>query len=995
MTFVTGLNGCFQEDAFSSIFAKKKEKFNANCIVIYRMKKLILSIFSLLVLSLGTYGQFCYTPNWAEPSLDSMLIYVSMASLNGANLQSGDAIGVFDGTECVGLGVLSGELTGAPNYLIIEVSRDNPGTADVDGFINGHTITYRFCLGGNVVNPSVTPAYITNGPNFTINDSCIVQLSAMNTAPTVTSIPDTVATEDLPYSSLITATDIDIGDILTFSAPLPLPTWLLFDEGTQVLSGDPGNAEVGYHDVTLRITDGTATVDTTFTIRVANVNDAPTFTTVPDTMALEDVLYTSSVAAVDIDGDTLTFTAPVLPAWLNFNDTTNILSGTPENDDVGDHLITLRINDGTVNVDSSFVLHVENANDAPTFTILPDTMALQDVLYSSAVEAADIDIGDTLTFTTTLLPAWLNFNDVTNTLSGTPVNDDVGDHLITLRINDGTVNVDTSFVIHVVNTNDAPNFTFAPDTVAMEDALYSSAITAEDIDGDTLTFTAPLLPAWLNFNDVTNILSGTPANDDVGDDTVTLRIFDGTINVDSTIIIHVENVNDAPTFTSIPVTTGLQGALYTYNPTAEDIDIGDTLSFSAPVLPSWLAFDTTTHILSGTPDNDHVGDHNVSLRVNDGTVDVIQSFTIAVGNVNDPPTITSTPVTEARPGVAYEYTVTAVDIDGDALSYTARVLPGWLTFNPTAQLLSATPGEGDIGDQHVTIRVSDGSLYVDHTFVISVSFGNHAPTFTSDPATSVVVSDSYVYTVTAHDIDGDALTYTAPVLPDWLTFYPATHVISGIPRTGDIGRHDVTLRVTDGTVTADQSFPIYVEDENIEPEFTSTPVLEATVGELYVYYASAEDGDGDDLIFNAPVLPDWLSFDFNTQVLHGTPNNDDVGDHNVTLMVSDGDAAENQSFIITVDFKSAVGIDDAFSSDYIKIYPNPSDGRFFVELTYELQREFTLELLDPLGRVMLQEQFPPYTLIKEEYNLSDRSAGIYFIRVYHESAQTLRKLLIH
>jgi len=960
------------------------------------MKKLILSIFGLLVLSIGTFAQFCYTPNWTEPSLDSMLIYVSMASLNGTNLQAGDAIGVFDGTECVGLGVLTVELTGAPTYLVIEVSRDDLLTVLVDGFTPANTITYRFCSGGNVVNPAVTPTYITNGPNFAINDSCIVQLSAVNTAPTVTSIPDTVAIEDLPYSSTITATDIDIGDILTFSAPLPLPTWLMFDEGTQVLSGDPGNAEVGSYSVTLRVSDGTANVDTTFTVRVANVNDAPTFTTVPDTMALQDVLYTSSVAAADIDvDDTLTFSATLLPAWLLFDPDTQILSGTPGNGDVGDHPVTLRVNDGTVDVDTSFVIHVENENDAPSFTSVPDTMALQGVLYTSGVTASDIDLEDTLTFTAPLLPAWLSFNDTTNTLYGTPENDDVGDHPVTLRVNDGTVDVDTSFVIHVVNANDAPTFTFATDTVALEDALYSSAITAEDIDGDTLSFTAPLLPAWLNFDDGTNMLSGTPTNDDVGDDTVTLRINDGTVDVDTTFIIHVENVNDAPTFTSTPITTGLQGALYTYTATAEDIDIGDTLSFRAPVLPIWLTFDTTTHILSGTPGNDHVGNHNVSLNVNDGTVDVVQTFIIAVGNVNDPPTITSTPVTEARPGVAYEYTVTAEDIDGDALSYTALALPGWLAFNPTTQLLSATPGEGDIGDQFATIRVSDGSLYVDHTFVISVSFGNHAPTFTSDPATSVVVGASYVYTVTAHDIDGDVLTYTAPILPDWLTFYPETHVVSGVPRTADIGRHDVTLRVTDGTVTADQSFPIYVDDENTEPSFTSTPILEATEGALYVYYATAEDGDGDDLIFSAPVLPDWLSFDASTQVLHGTPDNGDVGDHNVTLMVSDGEDVEYQSFIITVDVKSGVGIDDAFSSDYMRIYPNPTDGRFFVELTYELGRELTLEILDPLGKVLLQEEFPPYTLTKEEYNLSDRPAGIYFIRVYQESAQTIRKLVIH
>jgi hypothetical protein len=739
-----------------------------------------------------------------------MLIYVSLASHDGSNLQVGDEVGVFDGTSCVGVGVLTQELTGAPVYLVIEVSRDNPMTVDVDGFGDGNTITYRFCSGGEELNPAVIPTYLTNGPNFAINDSCIVELRSVNTAPDITSVPDTVATED--------------------------------------------------------------------------------------------VLYSSSIAAVDIDEDSLIYSAPLLPAWLSFNDTTQVLSGTPVNDDVGDHDVTLRVFDGTVNVDTSFVIHVENVNDAPAFTILPDT-------------------------------------------------------------------------------------------VALEDALYSSSFAAEDPDGDTLTYSVQVLPAWLSFNDTTNTLSGTPLNEDVGDHPITLRIDDGTVNTDSSFVIRVLNVNDPPSFTSLQDTTATQGILYSYTATAEDIDIGDTLAFSAPVLPIWLSFDTATHVLSGTPDNDHVGDNTVVLMVNDGTEDVLQEFVIDVENVNDPPTVTSVPVTEARPGVAYSYTITAIDIDGDALTYTALVLPGWLVFNATTHTLAATPGEQDIGDQFVTIRISDGSLFTDHTFIITVDAGNHAPTFTSDPATTVEVGQAYVYTVTAQDIDGDELTFTAPQLPDWLTFYPDTHVISGVPRSSDLGRHDVTLRVSDGTVSSDQVFPIFVEAVNTAPHFTSVPVTSVDAGDLYTYIALAEDADGDDLSYSALTLPDWLNFDVNTRNLYGTPTNDDAGDHNVTLQVTDGQAAENQHFVISVDF--VYGIGELAFEDGILIYPNPSNGEFFIKLSKELETEVSLEIIDPLGRILQKEEFPPYFLIHGAYNLRESSPGIYLIRIYDNTSHLIRKVIVN
>jgi hypothetical protein len=220
-------------------------------------------------------------------------------------------------------------------------------------------------------------------------------------------------------------------------------------------------------------------------------------------------------------------------------------------------------------------------------------------------------------------------------------------------------------------------------------------------------------------------------------------------------------------------------------------------------------------------------------------------------------------------------------------------------------------------------------------------------------------------------------------------------VISGVPRSSDLGRHDVTLRVSDGTVSADQSFPITVENVNVLPSFTSTPVTSVLGGDLYVYYATAEDTDGDDMTFSAPLLPSWLSFDVNTQVLHGTPDNEDAGDHNVRLRVSDGEGTEDQNFVVTVEVQSGVDIDDVFSPDFMVVYPNPTDGRFFVELSEEIEKEVSLEIMDPLGRILLQEVFPPYILIQGAYDLSDRPPGIYFIRVYHDSSQTIRKLLIH
>lgn len=93
-------------------------------------------------------------------------------------------------------------------------------------------------------------------------------------------------------------------------------------------------------------------------------------------------------------------------------------------------------------------------------------------------------------------------------------------------------------------------------------------------------------------------------------------------------------VNQAPTFTSTPVTAAEEGTAYSYNITADDADTGDNLTITAPTLPSWLALNDNgngTGTLTGNPTNGEVGLHSVELRVEDnsGSYDT-QSFTISV-----------------------------------------------------------------------------------------------------------------------------------------------------------------------------------------------------------------------------------------------------------------------------------------------------------------------------------------------------------------------------
>ena len=507
---------------------------------------------------------------------------------------------------------------------------------------------------------------------------------------------------------------------------------------------------------------------------------------------------------------------------------------TPDVDFFGNLTVPIFVSDGTDDSASfDLTVTVNSVNDAPTFASTPVVDATEDAAYTYNITATDPDPGSTLTITAPTLPAWLTFTDNgdgTATLSGTPDNAEVGPHDVSLQVSDGIASSTQDFTITVANTNDTPAFTSTPGLDATEDLAYTYNITSSDPDdGDTLTITAPTLPAWLALTDNgdgTATLAGTPSDADVGANDVSLQVSDGTAPVTQDFTVTVAGVNDVPQFTGTPGLAATAEAVYTYNVTTSDPDSA-MLSITAPTLPAWLTLTDNgdgTATLTGMPSAADIGGNDVSLEVSDGTDSMAQDFTIAVttgAGGNNVPSFTSTPVTDATAGTAYTYDVAASDPDaGDLLAITAPTLPAWLILTDNGDgtaTLTGTPADGDVGNHAVSLEVSDGTDSATQNFTITVAggtSGNNAPSFTSTAVTGATESDAYVYEVTATDPDpGDALAITAPTMPAWLTFTDngdGTATLTGTPAAADAGEHAVSLQVSDSSDTAVQDFSITV-----------------------------------------------------------------------------------------------------------------------------------------------------------------------------------------
>lgn len=97
--------------------------------------------------------------------------------------------------------------------------------------------------------------------------------------------------------------------------------------------------------------------------------------------------------------------------------------------------------------------------------------------------------------------------------------------------------------------------------------------------------------------------------------------------------------------------------------------------------------------------------------------------TVEALQANTAPVFTSAPVTEARRGQPYTYTITTADAEHDARTITATLLPSWLALTDHGDgtaTLAGTPAEPDIGPHDVILRIDDGTLTAEQSFTIDV-----------------------------------------------------------------------------------------------------------------------------------------------------------------------------------------------------------------------------------------------------------------------------------
>lgn len=182
--------------------------------------------------------------------------------------------------------------------------------------------------------------------------------------------------------------------------------------------------------------------------------------------------------------------------------------------------------------------------------------------------------------------------------------------------------------------------------------------------------------------------------------------------------------------------------------------------------------------------------------------------------------------------------------------------------------------------------------------------GNQPPSIQPIGNATIQAGDPWSHQASASDPDGDTLTWSLPQAPGGMQV-SASGLLSWTPDAGQLGDHDVQVRVTDPDgLSASTTFRLSVAEVVVNQPPSITPLADRLlrVGQTLGIAAQASDPDpGDVLRFNISGAPAGLSLDAAAGRVLWVPSENQVGVHPLTLSVTDqGGLSDSTSFLVTV-----------------------------------------------------------------------------------------------
>ncbi len=718
-------------------------------------------------------------------------------------------------------------------------------------------------------------------------------LTVNNVAPTIAADSALVVINE-SQTATNTGTFGDVGvDDLTLAASIG--TVIDNGDGTWSWSFDSTDGPDESQTVTITATDSDgAATDVTFNLTVNNV--APTIAADSALVVInESQTATNTGTFGDVGVDDLTLAASIGTVIDNGDGTWSwSFDSTDGPDESQTVTITATDSDGAA-TDVTFDLTVNNV--APTIVLTGDSSVNVNVQYTLTIEVSDpgvetitqmvVDWGDGTT------PQQITVGQTTATHAFT----ETGNYQVQVSVTDedgvwysNTLDVEALGITIVENSDfevvheeavvlaagtqslsiNVLDFLFDESDIAAPNDAFEIAFVDEN--GNSLVGTiAQGRDAFFNISEGQDALIGGGVLYDPATGHIDLDVSHLSEGITGTVVFRLVN-NDQDTTTQVTIDpTVVQSATSpVVNPTTAT---GNIASYTSEQTIDWDRLTDITNAFdidyTQSSYNTDTGRWFAGLTLTNNTSYAInETLVLGVRAISD----------------------SSVSAIGDG-----QTAEGMVWYDLSSYVENGVVQLGDVIDQIVLTFDNPDSVQFDYELVV-YGLMNQAPTFTSTPVDEVVAGQTYSYQLTATDPEGDALTYELVSYPDGMSFDDQTNTITWTTSSTDVGTQPVFARVTDAYGASDiQIFAIDVVEgvANRPPVFTSTPVVDAYIGEdaVYLYQSTAVDPDGNTLTYTVVDGPDGLGIlDSSTGLVTWENVSADLVNQlvDVTLQVSDG-----------------------------------------------------------------------------------------------------------
>jgi hypothetical protein len=770
------------------------------------------------------------------------------------------------------------------------------------GVVSGTTINTHAQLTGNTY-PVTLTAYDTLGGSASQTFNWTV--TGVSAPPSLTNPGGQVNAENDGVALPLTATDPG-GLPLTYSAT-GLPPGLSINASSGRISGAISSTAAANspYSVTVSASDGVATSPQTFTWTVQRIRvDNPGQQT-----DLESDAVSLPINAWEPAGAALAYSVTGLPAGLSIGAASGLISGTVTAGTASPapYNVTVTASDGTSSAGTTFAWTVG------TFALATpgDQTNAEGDSVSLAIDA-QVSNGQALAYGATGLPPGLTIDSATGLISGTVASQasNSGPYGVTVSASDGTTSQLQTFTWTVTSIL----LTDPGEQIGTPGGAVTLPILATDPAGHALTFAASQLPPGLSISPSTGTISGTLSAGAAASSpyAVTVTASDGTDTASLSISWVV--VNGLVSVSNPGTQASAEGAGVSLQVVASDM-ARDPLTFDAIGLPSGLAIDAGSGLISGTLDYGAAatsgGTYQVTVLADNGQGGTgSTTFTWQATHTNQAPVVDSPGDQANLVGDVVSLPVLAYDPDGDTLGYTASGLPTGLSIDPGTGVISGTVAAGAVtgSPYNVTVTASDGTLSASQTFRWAVANGAVSVTAPADQANAE--GDVVSVSVSASNPAGLPLTFAATGLPAGVSINTATGQIAGTVSSTAAetagGQYTVTVTASDSQGDSGVAqFAWAVTHTDQGPALTNPGNQTAAEGNTVSLQVQASDPDGYTLVYTAGGLPAGLTIDPLSGLISGEVDYSAAevsgGHYSVRVAVNDGAGhTASQTFTWTV-----------------------------------------------------------------------------------------------